>query len=154
MAFGTSVAQAIFFIASVVVALGVVTIMSFSVASLSNSASEKAKSLSKEISAGITIASDPCFIGGGSSLYVKNTGLQPLSADLVDVYVDGIPYRATSIQILKNGAWSSYNQSTLWERYDLVNITISEMFPPGTHQVRVVSENGVSDSIEYSTSVC
>ncbi|MFH1448464.1 MAG: hypothetical protein ABIG39_06380 [Candidatus Micrarchaeota archaeon] len=149
MGFGTSVTQAIFFIAAAIVALGLVGVMTAAAGSVANAFNQKADTLSDQIKTDITIISDPCYIGGYSYVYIKNTGDSYLDANTTAIFVDSTYVSVAAIDIL-NGTWVLYSDVGIWGPYDVVRFNTTSSFSTGYHTLRVVAENGVYDSIYYS----
>ncbi len=150
MGFGTSVTQAIFFIASVIVALAIVGVATVSVSSLANSFGAKAGELSDQIKSEVKITGDPCYLGGTSLVYVKNTGSSFLDANASDIFVTGTPYSVRVIHLYRNGAWVEYSTAGTWSPGELARFNLTSNLPTGYNRLMVVTDNGVYDQIEYS----
>lgn len=150
MGFGESATQAIFFVASVIIALAIVGTISVSVNSITNSFNGKANHLSNQIKTEISISGDTCYIGGSNYVYVKNIGSSFLDANSSDIYVDGAVQATSAIHIFKNSTWTSYATLNIWEPGQLARFTTTSALPTGYHRMRVVTQYGVADAIEYS----
>ena len=150
MGFGTSMTHAIFFIASALVALAIVGVVTVSVTSLANSFSAKAGQLSDQIKTEIRLTGDTCFLGGSNAVYVKNTGNSFLDANATNIFLDGSVYPLSSIEIYKNNAWVFYSTVGVWAPSELARFNTTSNLPTGYHKLRAVTENGVYDSLEYS----
>ena len=150
MGFGTSLTHAIFFIASAIIALGIVGVATVSVSSLSNSFGAKAGELSDQIKTEVKISGDACYFGGNKPVYVKNTGSSFLDGNSTIVFVDGAVYPISTIEIFKNSNWVSYSTLRVWEPGQLARFNTTSALPTGYHKLRVVVEHGIYDSLEYS----
>ncbi len=150
MGFGSSVTQAIFFIAAAIVALALVGVMTAAITGVMNSFNQKSSSLSEQIKTDISIISDTCYIGGYSSLYVKNTGGSFLDANTTAIFEDGAFIPVSSIEIFDNGGWTDYSSLGVWEPTQVARFNTTTAFGTGYHRLRVVSENGVYDSVYFS----
>ena len=80
------------------------------------------------------------------TFYVKNTGRSELNIDYVNIILDGILIQSS------NQAVTVLDGGTVWRPGDVlgVNVTISQL-SSGDHSVRVVSENGKSDAMNFIT---
>jgi archaellum component FlaG (FlaF/FlaG flagellin family) len=150
MGFGTSMTQAIFFIASAVIALAIVGVATVSVNSLANSFNAKAGQLSDQIKTEVKLTGDTCYLGGNSYVYAKNTGNSFLDANSTNIFVDGGAYPVNAIDIFKNNTWVSYPTLNVWEPGQMARFTTGSSLPTGYHKLRVVTQHGVYDSLEYS----
>ncbi|MFH0817776.1 MAG: hypothetical protein V1909_04030 [Candidatus Micrarchaeota archaeon] len=150
MGFGTSMTQAIFFIASAVIALAIVSVATVSISSLANSFGQKSAELSSQIKSGITITGDLCYLSGSTYVYVKNTGKSFLNANASDVYLDGATEGISAIYLFRGNVWVEYSTMNTWAPGELARFTLSSSLPAGYHRLMFVTENGVFDKIEYS----
>lgn len=143
-----------FFIASIVVAIAVISVLSTSINTINNSITVRTNTLAAQIRTDITIINDPCFVN--RSIFVKNTGKTILNAKLVDIYVDGnyTQYDAVSILRSPTGVWEPYNESNGWRPQEVVNFSFSYPLPAGTHTLFVRTENGVYDKMLYTNETC
>ena len=144
----TAITHMIFFIAAVVLAMGVVSVLSTNVQSISGATTVGSKVMSDQLRTDITIINDPNEVpyinNENYTFYVKNTGRSELNIDFVNVILDGILIQSNNqdVAVLDGGA--------VWRSGDVlgVNVTTSQL-SSGDHSVRVVSENGKSDSMNF-----
>ena len=132
---GSSTSELIFFIASLIVATGLAAAVGTTTLSITKSMHDNGMIVSEQYKSSITVINDP--VNTFNNIYVKNTGRTVLYPDLVNVFVDG-----TFTQVN-----SSIEEGAYWTRGDVLNITAP--LPNGTHTVRVVVENGISDTFIY-----
>ncbi len=150
MGFGTSVTQAIFFIASVLVALAIVGAATISINSLANSFGQKAGELSDQIKTEIKITGDACYLGGSTNVYVKNTGSSFLEANSTNIFLGGSALGVEAIHLFKNNAWTEYSTQEAWGPGQLARFTLSSSLPIGYNRLMVVTQYGTYDQMEYS----
>ena len=150
MGFGTSVTQAIFFIASVIVALAIVGVATVSVSSLANSFGAKAGELADQIKSEVKITGDSCYLGGSTLVYVKNTGSSFLDANASNVFLAGAVRSVSSIYLYRGSSWTEYSAVGTWAPGELARFNLTSTLPTGYNRLMVVTDNGVYDSIEYS----
>ncbi len=146
MGAGTSATHIIFFIVSVIISLGVAGALFMNVQSISNAATAGSKTLSEQLKTDITVINDPDAIpysGGVYTFYVKNTGQVDLSAAHITVLIDGtfVPGSSLSKTIIEG--------DTIWQTGDVQKINITRTIAPGSHKIRVMTENGVEDEFEF-----
>jgi len=86
----TSVTQMIFFIASLIIVTGVISIFVFSVQSISGGIETRENFMTGQLRTGIDIINDPGnFPNDPVLIYVKNIGSMVLDQNLVNVIMDG-----------------------------------------------------------------
>jgi len=133
-----SVSHLIIFIASMVIAAGVVGTATGSVDRFSGAIEDRSLDVSEEVRTDMEIISDagsPVYNVSGSenvTLLVKNTGSRNLKPDpgLVDVLVDGRYVAAVSIEPIG---------SSSWERHEVVRVHIDPgALSTGDHRVKLV----------------
>ncbi len=152
MGAGTSATHMIFFIAAIVIAIGVVGVVTVNVQSLSSSTNIGSKVLSNQIKTDITIINDPFIIpfdGTNYTFYVKNTGATELTPSLVNILLNGSMDTVDAWRILdrNDNTWEA--QAPVWKPGDVLEINISASLPSGDHYLKVACENGESDSIRF-----
>ncbi|MCX9024926.1 MAG: flagellar protein G [Candidatus Methanoperedens sp.] len=147
MGAGTSATQMIFFITSVIIALGVVGALFLNVQSISSAATMGSKTFSGQLRTDITIINDPEEIphadANNYTFYVKNTGKEDLSTRYITVLIDGslVPDSNLNKTIL--------NGDAMWIPGDVLEINATASIVTGSHSLRVITENGVEDSFEF-----
>ncbi len=149
MGAGASATQMIFFITSVIIALGVVGALFLNVQSISTAATMGSKTFSGQLRTDITVINDPEIISNSSgnyTFYVKNTGKEDLSTQYITVLIDGslVPDGNLNKTIL--------NGDAMWIPGDVLQINATVSIGPGSHSLRVITENGVEDSFEFRKS--
>ena len=136
---GTSASQAIFFIASVIIASVVVVALYGTTGSLSGALVVRNSHLADQMKSDIEIINDP----GASSqpaVYVLNTGKTTLdnSSNSIAVLVNGV-YQTVLTSDIEND-----DGDLQWEPSEVVNLTLGINDLTGK-SVKVVVANGVSD---------
>jgi flagellar protein FlaG len=139
MGFGEISSHVIFFIASLILAVAVVSVIGTHTLGLTQNIKEKGSLLASRYQTDIVIINDPLKIS--NSIYVKNTGKTALHPELVDVFIDGNYTEPVSRSIEQGGS--------LWLPGDVLNLTMTSL-PSGTHSIMVVTENGVIDVFKYT----
>jgi flagellar protein FlaG len=133
-----SISHLILFIASMVIAAGVVGTFTGGVDRFSGAIEDRSLDVSEEVRTDIEVISDagsPVYNVSGDenvTLLVKNTGSRNLPPDpaLVDVLVDGRYVSAVSVEPIG---------STSWERHEVVRLHIDAgTLGPGDHRAKVV----------------
>lgn len=148
MGAGTSATQMIFFISSVIIALGVVGALFLNVQSISTAATMGSKTFSEQLRTDITVINDPEIIPNSSGIYytfyVKNTGKEDLSTQYINVLIDGslVPDGNLNKTILNDG-------DPMWIPGDVLQINATVSLGAGSHNLRVITENGIEDSFEF-----
>ncbi|WP_406656563.1 flagellar protein G [Methanolobus sp. ZRKC2] len=149
----TAVTHMIFFIAAIIIAMGVVTVLSADIQSMVSSSSVNSKLLSEQIRTDITIVNDPYIIpydatGHYYTFYAKNTGKTELAPEFITVLVDGILIESTDMDVdLPDG-------DVVWRPGDvlLVNVTTTpDPLEAGDHRVVIAAENGKSGGMNFIT---
>lgn len=150
MGAGASATQMIFFITSVIIALGVVGALFMNIQSLTSAATIGSKTLSEQLKTDITVINDPQIIPydsgtGNYTFYVKNTGNEELGINYITVIIDGKVFSNTGKTIL--------GSDDMWFTGDVlsINVTISPSLQPGSHNLRVIAENGIEDEFAFRT---
>ncbi len=149
MGAGTSATQMIFFITSVIIALGVVGALFLNIQSITTSATMGSKTFSEQLRTDIIIINDPEKIPNSSEIYtfyVKNTGKEDLSTQYINVIIDGslVPDGNLNKTIL-----NSVNGGAVWIPGDVLQINATVIINTGSHSLRVITENGIEDSFEF-----
>ncbi len=142
----TSATHLIFFITSVIIALSVVGALFLNIQSISTAATTGSRTLSEQLKTDITIINDPEMIpnsGDVYTFYVKNTGKEDLSTDYITVLIDGsiIPGGNLNKTIISGGV--------VWQTGDVLSINVTVSVEGGSHNLRVITENGIEDSFDF-----
>jgi len=148
MGAGASATQMIFFITSVIIALSVVGAMFLNIQSISSAAIVGSKTLSEQLKTDITIINDPELIPNSSSnytFYIKNTGKEDLGIQYINVFIDG------TIVTDSNLNKTILEGDTMWLPGDVLKINATTSIDPGSHKLRVITENGIEDTFSFRT---
>ncbi len=144
---GESIAQLIFFIGAIVIAVGVIMAVTSNVQSITASYSINSRTLADQLKTDITIINDPAaipYVGTNYSFFVKNTGKTTIDNSSVNMFVDGNYTNVTNKMTIMEGG------STWYPTYVLrLNYTTATELSSGDHTVRVVAGNGVFDTMPF-----
>ena len=147
---GEGITHLIFFIGAVVVAVGVIGVVTTNVQSLTASYRMNSRTLADQLKTDITIINDPDKIPYSSnnySFFVKNTGKSTLEISTVNLFVDGKYTQNLTYTIMEGGSvW--YPTYVLRLNY---SIAANPSLQSGDHSVRVVTGNGVFDTMSFRT---
>ncbi len=149
MGAGASATQIIFFITSVVIALGVVGGIFMNIQSISSAVTLGSRTFSEQLKTDITVINDPEMIPysyNNYTFYVKNTGKEDLSIGYITVLIDGIVVSESNLNKTVIGGGS------MWQAGDVlsINATITPL-TSGSHSLRVITENGIEDYFDFRT---
>ena len=146
----TAITHMIFFIVAIVLAMGVVSVLSVNIQSISGATSASSKVISDQLRTDITVINDPDMVpyrnGEYYTFYAKNTGKSELNIDYVNLILDGVLILPENLTI------SVLDGDVMWRPGDVlaINVTTSQL-SSGDYSVRVVTENGKSDSMRFKT---
>lgn len=149
MGAGTSATEVIFFITSVIVALSVVGALFMNIESISSAVNVGSNTLTGQLKTDITIINDPELIpysGGNYSFYVKNTGKEELGIQYITVIIDGV--------IINNGYLNKTiigSSDPVLLSGDVLQIDVLTSLQAGSHNLRVITENGIEDTFSFRT---
>lgn len=148
MGAGTSATQLIFFITSVIIALSVVGAMFLNIESISTAAVIGSKTLTEQLKTDIIIINDPELIPNSGNLYtfyVKNTGKEDLGIEYITVIIDGaiVPDSSLNKTILSG--------QSMWLSGDVLAINATASLQTGSHNLRVITGNGIEDTFPFRT---
>ncbi len=139
MGFSTSGTHMIFFIASLLVAVSLVTVFIATVYSISGSMRESSNLLSARMTTKIEIINDPTEVPNNPvKIYVKNIGSSVLDQNSLTILIDGEVIVPSSVSVIGGG--------TYWNSTETVTITINSNLSAGEHFVKVVTASGVYDT--------
>lgn len=148
MGFDTTATHAIFFIAAVVVASVLTGILSVSVQDLQAGIESRGENLKDELQTDIEIINDERMMPYNSTtktltVYAKNTGDTNLDPGSCTVIVDGIIYTTFD--------YTLENNNTLWKPTTVltINVVLTQFELGNDHILKLTTENGVSDEIEF-----
>jgi flagellar protein FlaG len=137
---GMPASQAIFFIASIIIASVVVVALYGTTGSLSGAVVVRNSHLTDQLKSEIVIINDPAA-SSHPGVYVLNTGKTSLdnSTDTIALLVNGV-YQTILTSDIEND-----DGDLQWDPSEVVNLTISGVNPAGK-SIKVVVANGVSDT--------
>ena len=144
---GESISHLIFFIGAIIIAVGVIGVVTTNVQSITASYGMNSKSLADQLKTDITIINDPAaipYINNNYSFFVKNTGKSTIDPATVNMFVDGNYTNITN-------KWTVMESGNLWyPTYVLrLNYTTTTALSTGDHTVLVVAGNGVFDTMPF-----
>jgi len=139
----------IFFIAAAIIAGSVAAALFINTQSVVDSVSIASKTLSGQLKTDVTIINDPEKIprsGDVYTFYVKNTGKRILPTEYVNVIIDGtIISEADMTKTIVGGG-------STWGSGDVLQIDVTYTgLSSGDHTIRVITENGIDDSMDFKT---
>ncbi len=138
MGLSTSATHIIFFIASVVIAASFVGIAASAVLNISNGIENRGNMIANQLSGEFKIINDPERMSNNPLiLYLKNTGKVPLSTSHITILIDGTSEDNYTV-----------NQDT-WLPGETITLTVYVDLSSGNHVVKVVLENGLSDTFYF-----
>src|SRR3989337_2819310 len=147
---GEGITHLIFFIGAIVIAVGVIGVVTTNVQSITASYGMNSRTLADQLRTDITIINDPekiLLVSNNYSFFVKNTGQSTLDPATVNMFVDG-KYTQNLTYTIMDGGSSWYPTYVLRLNYSTNNN------PPLSgidHSVRVVAGNGVFDTMVFRT---
>jgi len=148
----TAITHMIFFIAAVVIAMGVIAVLSVNIQSITGATYAGSKVLSDQMRTDITIINDPEIIPYDSyekryTFYAKNTGESELNTEFVTILIDGVLIEPSNVQS------EVIDGDVMWRPGDVlvVNVTMSSSLSIGDHRVKIAAENGKSGSMSFKT---
>ncbi len=144
---GEAITQLIFFIGAVIIAVGVIGVVTTNVHSITASYGMSSKTLADQLKTDITIINDPAAIpyaGTNYSFFVKNTGKNTLDNSSVNMFIDGNYVNVTGKMTIMDGG-------SLWYPTYVLRLNYTKATPlsSGDHTVRVVAGNGVFDTMPF-----
>jgi len=148
MGAGASATQMVFFIASVIIALSVVGAIFMNVQSLSSAVIIGSKTLTEQLKTDITVINDPEIIPNSGNIYtfyVKNTGVQELGTKYITVIIDGTIISDNDLNK------TIIDGSQTWLTGDVLMINATVSLDPGSHNLRIITANGIEDSFPFRT---
>ncbi len=142
MGFETAVVVAIFFLSAMVLGTTAYVVISASQDLVDDASYEQNEMQIKRLQTDILI--DSSTPTGLAALYdltitVSNTGSETLRSDKLNVLVDGIIESYTFAPT-----------TTTWTPDGTITLTVEGLSGAGSHRVKVVAENGISDYDTYS----
>lgn len=144
MGFDVSGTHMIFFIAAVILAAGVVGVLTTSVNTFAGELDTRGQSLAAEMATDIRIINDPADVPNNPLvLYVLNTGSRPIAPQSAIVFVDGQAYTTLGLDVLGTN-------DEVHRQGQVLEITVTGLnVASGDHRVKVTMAHGVSDSIPF-----
>ena len=142
MGFETAVVVAIFFLSAMVLGTTAYVVISVSQDLVDDASYEQNEMQVKRLQTDIVLDSSTPAGSGASynlTLTVSNTGSETLRSDELNVLVDGIIESYTFAPT-----------TTTWTPDGAITLIVSGLSGGGSHRVKVVTENGISDYDTYS----
>jgi len=142
----TSATHMIFFITAVMIALSVTGALFLNIQSLSSAMTTGSKTLSAQLKTDIKIINDPEMIpktGEVYTFYVKNIGKEDLFPAQTNVIIDG------TLITEGNLAMTIVEGDVMWLSGDILKIDVTTSLISGSHNLRVITDNGVEDSFSF-----
>jgi flagellar protein FlaG len=147
---GEAITQMIFFIGAVVIATGVIGVLTVNVHTITASYGMSSQTLADQLKTDITIINDPAnisydSIGDNYSFFIKNTGKNTLYPTTVNMFIDGNYYNFS-----RNWTIMDNKSSSIWYPTQVLRLNYSSTgLQSGDHTVRVVAGNGVFDILPF-----
>jgi len=149
----TAITHMIFFIVAIILAMGVITVLSSDVQSIVSSSSVNSKLVAQQMRTDITIVNDPLMVpydtsGNSYTFYAKNTGRTELTPEFITVLVEGIMVASTNLET------ELIDGDVVWRPGDVLVLRVipsPSPLDPGDHRILVVAENGKSGSMSFKT---
>lgn len=146
----TSSTHLIFFIVAMIIAAGVAGVIYTNVNAVANATQSAGNTLSQQLQTDITIINDPGNIpksGDIYTFYVKNTGKSTLTTELVSVLINGVYIPDDDVQKTVMGGGTT----TVWRTSEVLQLDVTyASMPSGDNNLRLITENGVDDSFEFT----
>lgn len=146
----TSSTHLIFFIVAMIIAAGVASVIYTNVNAVANATQSAGNTLSQQLQTDITIINDPGNIpkiGNVYTFYVKNTGKSTLTTELVSVLINGVYIPDDDVQKTVIGGGTT----TVWRTSEVLQLDVTyASMPLGDNNLRLITENGVDDSFEFT----
>ena len=143
---GEGITQLIFFIGAIVIAVGVIGVVTTNVQTITASYGMSSRTLADQLKTDITIINDPekiSYVSGNYSFFVKNTGKSTLDPTSVNMFVDGNYVNTTN-------KWSVMEGGSFWYPAYVLRLNYtSSALSSGDHTLRVVAGNGVFDTMPF-----
>ena len=112
---------------------------------ITTSAGGNAKLLSDQMKTDVTIINDPDEILDDKTFYVKNTGSITLDGDLVNVLINGTYISESDMTKSVIG-----RSDLVWNSTSLLKIELDNALPAGDHTIKLITQNGVSDTMDFT----
>ena len=142
MAGDDSISQMIFFIVSIIVAGALAASFIGLTWSMGNAVDDQGDRLVERLDTGIAIINDPVSVpyeAGNLTIYVKNTGSVAINPSTLSVFVDG-QLRSFDHDVMgADDDWDPGDDLAIW--------TVATL-GPGDHNVKVTTDNAVSDTMD------
>jgi archaellum component FlaG (FlaF/FlaG flagellin family) len=137
------------FIAVMLMTVAVITLLENYISETSGVVSAKQKSMISQLQTDISII-EVNSSGTASKIYVKNIGSNELRTSCINVILEKELLTNSSFQVLDPD--TSLAMTTTWSstKTILINATHSDIGTDTTHEVKVITCNGISDSYIFS----
>jgi flagellar protein FlaG len=144
MGVDTSVTHSIFFIAAIIVATSLAGTFIAITYHLADDLEAREQAVSDTMLTDLVIINDPQMMPYSESqlsIYAKNTGSISINHNRLTVFVDG-EYLEPTVQLMESAAMT-------WRASEVAEIIVTVDLSPGDHQVKVITDNGVSDTMLF-----
>ncbi len=141
----SAASEAILFIGATLAAAALAGVFAAVIGDLSDDVRSSGDRLGDEMRTDITIINDPNNVATSPLVvYVKNTGSVTLTAPDTTVLLDGRASEDVTYDVL-----GSTDDET-WSIGAVLEITVNDLtVDPGDHTLRVISNNGIDDTLEF-----
>lgn len=142
----SAASETILFIGAVLAASALAGVFALVVGDLSDDVRSQGARLGEELRTDITIINDPNNVATSPLVvYVKNTGTVTILTTDTTVLVDGQVSEDVDYDVLGT------TNDDAWPVGAVLEITVNDLSPgSGDHRLRVISANGIDDSMEFT----
>lgn len=134
----------IFFVASMLIAVGAIGVIHSNVDAVSHSINIASNALTDQILTDIIIINDPAnipYIHGMHIFYVKNVGSSTLSTKHITILINGKHIQPNSISVI-GGIGDT------WKVTEVIQINVIHAMA-GDNTIKIVTERGVTDNLDF-----
>jgi len=155
MGMSISASHLLFFIAAVVVAGMVVSVVIGGIDSISTGIRERSDSIRKDMGSRIDIINDPTMVpynetSHNLTIYVKNTAMERLDINDLTMVLDGRMLTNFTWEYVDNAAFLDDNA---WGPGEVVDITINTTMTDGLHSVQASLFGQVSSRMDFAMDI-
>lgn len=146
MGFGTSATQIVFFIAAIVVSVGIVGAFNTSISKINGNVQARGETLSDELTTDIRIINDAGEMPNNPLvLYVLNTGTHSLAPSETIVLLDGQAHTSLAFDVLDSA------DDEIWRQGQVLEVTLTgSNLASGDHRAKVIVGHGVADTLRFN----
>ncbi len=144
----TAASHAIFFVASILIAVALVGAFTNSVTNFTDNLVDRSHSMSESIRSDITIVNAPGAVpyqDTNLTIYVKNSGRTVLQNDTVVVLVNGYNAPVTKFSIIGgHSVWSEARTAN-------ITVSVSDLSSDSDHHLKVIVMKDTDDDLVFRT---